>query len=760
MLRVQSNPCAWKLSRRTLSDELQTKSDKARALQLIKITRGPSSLKGQESEPSDQRDFVACQLTRNSAKSAEYVTAVVNSLANSLSPHLTVFIVVELLAESLDKCSTGRCRGVLRHICSKQPKPKSRVADIKGRRKPLFVLQTTTNFPTATSAMLSTDVAAKLIVVMLLAVTNVQCGPSRPNIVFILSDDQGYHDIGYHGSEFPTPHLDSLASAGVKLENYYVQPICSPSRSQLMSGRYQIHTGLQHRIIRPSQPYGLPLQFPTVADILKEQGYATHAVGKWHLGFYKKEFTPLWRGFDTFFGMLIGSANHFTYKKCDTYRTSNRDKKSSKKSGNFCGYSLRDMDRPYLDGKGTYSTHLYTQKAVQIVEEAARSDQPMFLYLAYQAPHGPLQVPKSYSKDFTDFPNKKRKTYAGMMTALDEGVSNVTDALKRSGLWNNTVLIFSSDNGGTPSNGGNNWPLRGVKATLWEGGMKSIGFVSSPLIGSRRKGKVSTELMHVSDWFPTISAMAGIRLNSSLGLDGVNQWPMIRDGKPSARTEILHNIDILTPLQGSRVYKDKFDTRIKAAIRVGDYKLITGDPGTGKLHPKIMEAKGYKKPPYWQPFNKKAKNLWLFNVVDDPSETNDLSARMPDKVREMLDRLAFYNATALTPWYPDSDPNCDPDLHGGSWEPWIDGKPSPRTEILHSIDSLNPLQGSRVFKDKFDTRVTAAIRVGDYTLITDDLGPGEWYPKSFSSQGNGNLRRSGTSETSNKNVWLFNLSDE
>lgn len=513
-----------------------------------------------------------------------------------------------------------------------------------------------------------------LIVVMIFVVGNAQPPQRRPNIVFVMSDDQGYHDIGYHGSDLATPHLDALASEGVKLENYYVQPVCSPSRSQLLSGRYQIHTGLQHRIIRPSQPYGLPLEFPTLADVLRQQGYTTHAVGKWHLGFPTKEYTPLQRGFDTFYGILTGSADHYTYWNCDAHRSWLSEVDGTLRNSSnttYCGYALRDNDGPSVEGNETYSTHLYTEKAIQHIKAAATTDNPMFLYLAYQAPHSPLQVPEEYQRDFTDIANHDRRIYAGMMKALDEAVKNVTNALKSYNLWNNTIFIFSSDNGAEPALGGNNWPLRGVKTTLWEGGMKTIGFVTSPLIGPEHRGKVSLELMHVSDWFPTISAMAGIQLSPDLYLDGVNQWPMIRDGEPGPRNELLHNIDILSPLQGSTLFNNTFDTRFRAAIRVGDYKLITGDPGNGDWYPKTLSAHGYQKPPFWQPFSINAKNLWLFNVIQDPFERNDLSHTMPGKVREMLDKLVNYQTTARNPWYPDSDPNCDPQIHRGYWEPWM-----------------------------------------------------------------------------------------
>ncbi|GFN88342.1 arylsulfatase b [Plakobranchus ocellatus] len=177
---------------------------------------------------------------------------------------------------------------------------------------------------------------------------------STPNVVFVLADDYGYNDIGYHGSEIQTPTLDKLAQSGVKLENYYVQPICSPTRSQLMSGRYQIHTGLQHSIIWPEQPNGLPLNSPTLADKMKEAGYSTHMVGKWHLGFYKKEYLPWKRGFDTYFGYLTGSEDYFKHIR--------------KTSFTHKAYlDLHNEQGPVKNESGHYSAHLFTQKAIDVV---------------------------------------------------------------------------------------------------------------------------------------------------------------------------------------------------------------------------------------------------------------------------------------------------------------------------------------------------------------------------------------------------------
>lgn len=516
-----------------------------------------------------------------------------------------------------------------------------------------------------------------LLQVLVLVLTCVAVsGKKPPNIVFILADDYGFHDIGYHGSEFYTPNLDKLASSGVKLENYYVQPICSPTRSQLMSGRYQIHTGLQHSIIWPSQPYGLPLQYPTVANLLKDSGYSTHAIGKWHLGLYKKEYTPLHRGFDTFYGYWEGGEDYYTYYNCDGFhnRTVNdetgevRQKSEGKQNNaNWCGYDLRDMETPVTNMNGTYSTHLYTGKAVDIVKNASKADKPFFLYLAYQAVHTPMEVPERYTRPYSHIKNKFRRIYAGMTSAMDEGVGNVTKALKDAGLWDDTIIIFSTDNGGQVFGGGNNWPLRGNKMTLWEGGVRGIGFVASPRL--HQTNAVSRQLMHVSDWFPTIADMVGATVNASLQLDGFSQWGMIRDGKKSPRKEILHNIDIWTPLKGKMLFNDTFDTRVRAAIRVGDYKLITGNPGDGNWYPVPSTTEG-PTPPKSSSVSTDGKNLWLFDVAKDPYETIDLSVNMESTVRMMLDKLKVYNATAVQPIYPPSDPNCDPKRHGGFWGPW------------------------------------------------------------------------------------------
>ncbi|XP_036407512.1 arylsulfatase J [Megalops cyprinoides] len=482
---------------------------------------------------------------------------------------------------------------------------------------------------------------------------------TQPHIIFILADDQGFRDVGYHGSEIKTPTLDRLASEGVKLENYYVQPICSPSRSQFMTGRYQIHTGLQHSIIRPTQPNCLPLENVTLPQKLKAVGYSTHMVGKWHLGFYKRDCIPTQRGFDTFFGSLLGSGDYYSHYKCD--------------SPGMCGYDLHEGEEAAWDqDRGVYSTLMYTQKVVDIL---ASHDprRPLFLYLAYQAVHSPLQVPSRYLERYKSIPNLHRRKYAAMVSCLDEAVNNITLALKRYGYYDNSILVYSTDNGGQPMAGGSNWPLRGSKGTYWEGGIRAVGFVHSPLL--LKKGTRCRGLVHITDWYPTLVTLAEGTLEEDLDLDGYDVWEAISEGLPSPRQDILHNIDpIYTKAKNGSLKAGHgvWNTAVQAAIRVGDWKLLTGIPGYSDWVPPqtfsslLLANRWHNERVRWD----RGKSLWLFNITADPYERVDLSRRYPHVVKKLLLRLAEYNKTAVPVRYPAKDSRSNPQLHGGVWGPW------------------------------------------------------------------------------------------
>ncbi|XP_038049342.1 arylsulfatase I-like [Patiria miniata] len=492
---------------------------------------------------------------------------------------------------------------------------------------------------------------------------------AQPHIIFILADDLGWNDVSFHGSyQIPTPNLDELAYSGVMLTNYYVQPICTPTRSALMTGKYPIHTAMWHGVIIGPEPWGLGLNETILPQLMKQQGYSTHMVGKWHLGFFSEEYTPSQRGFDSYYGYYNGKGDYWTHYDSEVYS----------------GFDFHMNGSVYKSTYGQYSTNLFTQRAEDVIASHNKS-KPLFLYFAHQAVHSgndaqhALEAPKEYYDRFPNITDENRRMFAAMVAVMDESVGNVTRALKQAGLYDNSVIIFSTDNGG-PAHGfdfnhANNYPLRGVKLTLWEGGVRGTAFVHSNLL--KKTPRISHDMLHVSDWMPMIYGLAGGDVSTLKDLDGYDIWPTISLGQKSPRSEILLNIDTEAAV---------------SALRMGDLKIINGDVQRGKwsgwYEPEGLPPHYVPPPPPASAFAvhcpTKPSNAstncnpfeatCLYNITHDPCEFYNIADWNQDIVDSMTKRLDEYKASMVPARNKPIDPNANPALHGGYWVPWVKTK--------------------------------------------------------------------------------------
>src|SRR4051812_40468509 len=340
----------------------------------------------------------------------------------------------------------------------------------------------------------------------------------RPNVVYFLVDDMGYEDCGFTGGkEIRTPNIDKLAAAGSKLDAFYVQPLCSPTRAALLTGRYPMRHGLQVGVVRPWARYGLPLGERTLPEALKSAGYATAVVGKWHLGHVEPAYLPTRRGFDRQYGHYNGAIDYFTHVRDG-------------------GFDWHRDDRVCRD-EG-YSTHLLAREAAAFVAETA-GKRPFFLYLAFNAVHAPDQVPAEYTKPYAGL-RGERKLYAGMLAALDEAVGTVVAAVERAGVRQDTLFVFSSDNGGpAPGRVTDNGKYRAGKGTLYEGGVRVAAFATWD--GRIPAGSTVTEPIHMVDWYPTLLKLCGASGEQPLPVDGLDVWPTLTEGRRSPHDAILLN---------------------------------------------------------------------------------------------------------------------------------------------------------------------------------------------------------------------------
>jgi arylsulfatase A-like enzyme len=412
----------------------------------------------------------------------------------------------------------------------------------------------------------------------------------KPNILIIVGDDMGYADVGVHGcKDIPTPHLDALAAAGTRCTNGYVTgTYCSPTRAGLLTGRYQTRFGHE---FNPGGGggAGLPVTETTIANRLKAAGYVTGLVGKWHLG-TAPQFHPQKRGFDEFFGFLSGAHSYFPGSRPTILRGAEPAEEKE------------------------YLTDAFGREGVAFAERHA--DKPFFLYLSFNAVHTPMHATDARLAKFKNISVPSRRTYAAMMSAMDEAIGNVLDALRAKKLDENTLVFFISDNGGptmagTTINASRNDPLRGSKRTTLEGGIRVPFFVRWP--GHVPAGKTYDEPVIQLDILPTALAAAGVAVGDDARLEGVDLVPYLAGKNTAAPHDALY-----------------WRWGRQMAIRRGDWKLVRYDPAADGKTGRITEPK-------------------LYNLNDDIGETLNLIGAEPDKAKELQASWDKWNELNIAP---------------------------------------------------------------------------------------------------------------
>jgi arylsulfatase I/J len=477
----------------------------------------------------------------------------------------------------------------------------------------------------------------KLLWCILLAVTLSVAQQSKPNLVFMLVDDWGWANVGYHRdpptNEVVTPNIDGLVKEGLELDQHYAYQYCSPSRSSLLSGRLPIHVNdanIAPDAYNPQDPIsgfaGIPRNMTGLGTKMKLAGYAAHQVGKWDAGMATPDHIPTGRGFDSSFGYYHHDNDYYTETIGDCNGIKIVD--------------LWDTSKPAHGVNGTgpdnYEEGLFKLRVLDVINNHNTSS-PLFLYYAPHIVHTPLQVPASYYDKFNFIDDVDRHYYHAMVNYLDDIVGELVDALKKKGMWENTLFVTSSDNGGPeyPGGGANNYPLKGGKLSDWQGGIRVNAFVSGGYLPEKMRGQKTTGYIHLADWYATFCAIAGVDPTDERAakanlppIDSMNMWPLISgETMDSPRKDVPASHKTLIS---------------------GDYKILTGiliqASWTGPQYPNKTRPSGgiYA-------FQDCGSKGCLYNIKQDPEERVNLAKSQPAILKDMQQKLATYQATYFNP---------------------------------------------------------------------------------------------------------------
>ncbi|WP_296383692.1 sulfatase-like hydrolase/transferase [Winogradskyella sp.] len=432
--------------------------------------------------------------------------------------------------------------------------------------------------------------------------------PKRPNILVVLCDDLGYGDVSFNGSkDIQTPALDALAATGTKFTSAYVpHPFCGPSRAGIMTGRYAHTIGAQFNLPPNSETIGegIDISEKFMSKALQESGYHTGLVGKWHLGAIDK-YHPNNRGFDDFYGFLGGGHNYHP----EDYKT--KYAAAKERGVKVIWDYLGPLEHNGLEvtDDNEYLTDVLSNQGVRFIEASSKKDDPFFLFMSYNAPHTPLEAKKEDMEVFASIKDKNRQTYAAMVYAVDRGVQKMVDALKATGEYENTLIVFFSDNGGRPDKGANNYPLKEGKGSVYEGGYRVPMFFHWN--GVVPSGMIYDNPISALDLYPTFAQLADANIPSSKTLDGKDMWSNFMMNK---EVRIDDNIFTMRHRNG---FSD-------VGVRNGKWKAV----------------KAYKQK--WK----------LFDIDKDISEKNDISISHPDILKKLVIAAEAWSKTHVQPlWW-------------------------------------------------------------------------------------------------------------